>query len=362
MTFIIESLGSGGAERVLSVIVNELVKKHIECNVIVFANKSKSFYKLHDAVNIKYLDFNYKPKGFFSKFIEQAMRVRKLRAEALKTKSDVFISFMSHCNIRSCISLFNTNTNLICCEHAHYYAVPGLLYRFLKNLCYKFIADKVTVLTDRDFDNYPSFLKKKIIVLKNPLGVTTSTDDIYTIKKRFDILTVGRLDRMKGIDRLLVIFKRICDMERFSDWQLSIAGEGEEELKLKELANELKIADRINWLGNIKDMESLYKQSSIFVMTSRSEGLPMVLGEAMQCGLPVIAYDCPTGPREFIKNNINGFLIDDDDSECFILKLTHLMDDASERERMGRDGRNMSLTLLPANIVNNWISLFGNVC
>lgn len=108
---------------------------------------------------------------------------------------------------------------------------------------------------------------------------------------------------------------------------------------------------------NTKDVVKAYTAGSIFIMTSRFEGFPLVLIEAMQCGLPCIAFDCPYGPREIIKNGENGFLIPYDDDSSFIEKLTYLMEHPEEREQMGKAAQKTAAKYDKIQIMNQWKKL-----
>jgi glycosyltransferase involved in cell wall biosynthesis len=108
---------------------------------------------------------------------------------------------------------------------------------------------------------------------------------------------------------------------------------------------------------NTKDVIKAYTSGCIFIMTSRFEGFPLVLIEAMQCGLPCIAFDCPQGPREIIEDEKNGFLIPYDDDALFIEKLTFLIENPEEREKMGRAAKESVKRFDKEKIMNQWKEL-----
>jgi glycosyltransferase involved in cell wall biosynthesis len=106
-----------------------------------------------------------------------------------------------------------------------------------------------------------------------------------------------------------------------------------------------------------EDVVSAYLSGSIYIMTSRFEGFPLVLIEAMQCGLPIVAFDCPQGPREIIENGKTGFLIPYNDDALFIEKLTYLMEHPEEREKMGRAAKESVKRFDKEKIMNQWKEL-----
>ena len=109
-----------------------------------------------------------------------------------------------------------------------------------------------------------------------------------------------------------------------SDWQLHIAGIGEEEIMLKKMAVDYKVSDSVVFLGQQKNMEELYRKASFFCMSSRFEGLPMVLLECQSFGIPVVSFDCETGPSEIIMHNWNGKLALDSNVDDLTLKIIEL--------------------------------------
>ncbi|MBK0033752.1 glycosyltransferase [Erwinia sp. S43] len=206
-------------------------------------------------------------------------------------------------------------TRFIACEHIAFDSF-NMAIKLLKILSLKWY-DLVVVLTDLDKGK---FLKAgvKVVKINNPIHFR------YHVKEQryFTALSVGRLNNQKGFDRLLKIWSIFSKGN--DNWVLNIAGDGELMDELKSLAIELGIENKVNFLGKINNLETYYKQSDVFLMTSRYEGLPMVLLEAKSWSLPVIAYDCPTGPREIINNNTDGYLIKDDDHVSFIEKLNEI--------------------------------------
>lgn len=361
IAFFIESLGAGGAERALSVVVNDLILQGHNVCVFVASQSHSSFYALSELIQLRFLNYNYNCSSFYGRISEQTHRLKKLKLEIDDFNPDVIISFLTQCNLRACIAGLFCKIPVLCCEHNNYYAFKGRLNRTLRNIMYYLFSSKVTVLTNRDITNYPNILRSKIEVLPNPLGIEIDNETLKKRNKEKIILAIGRLTEQKGFDRLLKIFSIIKKDCAFNDWVLCIAGSGVEENKLLELATNLNIAADVRWLGNVKDIEKYYLCSSLFAMTSRWEGLPMVLGEAMQFSLPVIAYDCPTGPREFIKHDYTGFLIEDNNESKFIESLRKIMLDESLQERLGSRARAESFKYTKSNTLIKWNVIIDDV-
>ncbi len=206
---------------------------------------------------------------------------------------------------------------------------------FTKKYVYK-KADVVTILTSFDIDFYKKY-GVNVYVMPNPCSFTPITKNCHKRKKT--ILAVGNLNRYhhKGLDNLIKLMVPI--FKEYPDWQLKIAGSGAKGLKiLTKLAKEHNILDKIIFTGFITNVSKVMHQSSIFILPSRFEGLPMVLLEAMSQGMACIAYNCKTGPSDIIENNKNGLLIEDQNISKIQNSLRALLSDEELRHRLSNEG------------------------
>jgi glycosyltransferase involved in cell wall biosynthesis len=167
------------------------------------------------------------------------------------------------------------------------------------------------------------------------------------------------LEPEKGFDLLLRAFTQCA--EAHQDWTLDIFGEGSERARLLALANELRVADRVRLPGAVKDPEKMLRQADFFVLSSRYEGFPMALLEAMACGLPVVSFDCHSGPREMIQNGVNGLLVPPNDVNALAKAMAHLMGNADERKRLGERATAVSEKFSLAKVTQMWRSLLESV-
>lgn len=209
----------------------------------------------------------------------------------------------------------------------------------------KFVALSSMSLEEWKVDN--------AVVIPNPLWVESQFLAKLQNKK---VIAVARHSYEKGLDRLLLIWQKI--IENHPDWILEIYGNSDGSDSLKLLANSLNLAKNIVFFAPVKNIETKYLEASIYVMTSHSEGFPMVLMEAMAIGLPCVAYDCPVGPRSIINNNKNGFLVEDGNIDSFVQKLELLIEDENLRIQFGKNAKNSSSKYDLDTIMQQWKSLF----
>jgi glycosyltransferase involved in cell wall biosynthesis len=167
-------------------------------------------------------------------------------------------------------------------------------------------------------------------VIPNPLDeqfIKRSSSDGEN--KRPSVVAMGRLVPQKGFDLLLRAFAQCVD--RHPEWSLRIFGEGTERQRLLALAAELGIAGKLDLQPVTKEPERVLRESNLFVLSSRYEGFPMALLEAMACGLPVISFDCHSGPREMISHGVNGILVPPGDARALADAMNRLMGNELER-------------------------------
>lgn len=227
-------------------------------------------------------------------------------------------------------------------------SIQKLKYRFKDfgaNKYNKFVALSNESLKEWTVDNG--------IVIPNPSWIQTQNTSTLKHKK---VIAIARNSYEKGLDRLLLIWKEIG--QKYPNWTLDIYTD-EVDL-LEKRAIDLEIESGINYLYFVKNIEEKYLKASIYVMTSRTEGFPMVLLEAMALGLPCVAYDCPIGPRTIITNAENGFLIPDNNIEMYIDKLSFLIENEEVRLQFGKDAKETSANFSVDKIMEKWKQFLEN--
>ena len=166
------------------------------------------------------------------------------------------------------------------------------------------------------------------------------------------VLAVGRLTPQKGFDLLLEAFARIA--ADFTDWRLVILGSGTDRDALVEQATQLGIAESVELLGWTAEVASWFSNADLFVLSSRYEGFPNVLLEAMAAGVPVISFDCESGPREIVRHELDGLLVPAGDVAALASAMQRLMADETLRHTYGQRGREVTERFSVAEFFRRW--------
>lgn len=207
------------------------------------------------------------------------------------------------------------------------------------------------ILTDKNKQDWP---RVDCTVIPN-LSPFLVTDNHININKTL-VLAVGSQTFNKGYDRLLEIWSQVSEKQK--KWKLEVYGRVDTRLDLQNKTNTLGLNKCVSFLDPIKNIEDKYIEASIFVMTSRSEGFGMVLIEAMAYGVPCIAFDCPHGPSDIIKDGIDGFVIREGDISHFTEKLLLLMTNEKLRREMGIAAKKNIRRYDSKHIMENWDALY----
>ena len=168
------------------------------------------------------------------------------------------------------------------------------------------------------------------------------------------------MEDQKGFDFLLQIWRKIEEDQELNDWTLQIVGGGSKEVTLHKQAEELEI-ERVEWYPFTKKIDRFYKDSSIYVMTSRMEGFGLVLLEAQAYGLPIVSFNIKCGPSEIVEQDINGYLIEPFDIDDFAAKLSKLMKTPSLLEKFTNNSQNNMEKFDKKTIIDQWVDMFNDL-
>ncbi|MFW1808288.1 glycosyltransferase family 4 protein [Acinetobacter ursingii] len=349
--FLIENLNhSGGTERVTSLIANALAKQNYEVSIVSLADGSQPFFQLES--NIQTYSLYPQKISMKRNFLSAVWRIRRF---VTQHKIDTLIVVDSISCVFTVPALVGLNIKHVCWEHFNFNVDLGVKFRRLGRAWAAKYCDIVVTLTKRDkqlWEKNLQGIRATLIPIANPSPYENIQ---HTLSKSNQILlAVGRLNFQKGFDFLIDVWAKVCSQN--NDWLLRIVGSGEGEETLKQQVQQLELSDRVEFISATKDISQHYMNASFYCMSSRFEGLPMVLLEAQAYGLPVIAFDCDTGPAEVVVDG-TGFLIPPGDIEGYASQLLKLIDmNELEYVNMCRAAKENNRKFYLENIIGKWVA------
>lgn len=346
---------SGGLERVLSIKASYFVDiYHYQVAIVTLNEKNKNpFYKFSKGIKVYNIEI-HKKLDYFSVYFDGILSaVRDFNPDIISVCDDglkgLYIPFWLRHGYKKII--YERHVSKMVSMNNKMSVKDKILSNLMSFGAKKF--DKFVLLTEDNIKEWDGVCNKAVI--PNPLSMICKEKS--TVKNN-QIIVVGRLEYQKGYDLLLNIWKNI--EREFPNWKLKIYGKGSLKKEILDNINFLKLSN-IELLDPIPDIEKAYIESSIYVMTSRYEGFGMVLIEAMCCGLPCIAFDCPCGPKEIIQNGKNGFLIPMNNLDLFERELKKLMSNYDLRCKMGEEAIDSIKKYLPEIVCEKWKNLFESL-
>ena len=366
-------LGTGGAERVVCNLANILVQNNDVKIISTYKLNDIPAFNLSNKIELEYLLENLKPNkqelkyalkkfniSLICKELFKSLRILCLRKSLMikaikKLDCDIVISTrILHTNWLG--KYANSNIIKIAQEHNHHnnnVKYIKKLIRSLKNFDYFMPVSKELC------DFYSKKISKpKVIYIPNFIDNVSSKTCNLSSKR---LISVGRLDPIKGFDDLIDLFNLFY--QKHPDWNLHIVGDGPEKEILQTKIHKLGLSKKITLCGTkySEELENEYLNSSIYVMTSHSESFGLVLVEAANYGLPLIAFDSAQGANEIIENNKNGFLVKNRNAEEMITKIEELLNDSSKMQYFSKNSKNTALKFSKEAISKEWNKFLNNI-
>lgn len=365
---------AGGLERVLTLKANYFAESYqYDVTIILTDGVGKPYYyPLSSKIKVINLDINFEELwscSFFKKVMlylkKQRIFRKKLKRELIRIRPDITISLLRReINFITQINDGSKKIGEIHVNRANYRNFEAVDDSFIKKLFARFWIksltkklmklDKFVVLTEEDRLQWHEL--KNVTVIPDPLSFHPLSVSTLTSKR---VLAVGRYVYQKGFDLLLkawsIVEKRCLDLE------LVIYGQGIRE-PYEILIDNLKIdRNRCHLNGPTADIEREYLESSIFVLSSRFEGFGMVIVEAMACGLPVVAFDCPCGPKDIITDGVNGILIEKNNVEKLAMGIISVAESSDFANRLKHNAQIRSHDYDLDAIAGKWKCLFDSL-
>ena len=370
ISFLLLHLGYGGIESSTINTANSLCDKY-DIEIMSFYKLDKNqASKLNDKVKIKYLYDGAPNKEEFTNAIHKRKFIKTLKegikaSDILIKKKIKVIKYIINCDAKYIISTrwefsvllsrYGNNYSVKIAQEHHYHNNNNKYINVIKHK-YNNI-DYLFALTKTLEKDYKDFLKgnndhTKVILMPNMLYEIPNKESKLKDK---NIITVSRLDEGKRNDDIIKAFSKLKE----NDWKLYIIGDGKEYNNLNRLIEESKLEDRVILTGykNKEEIEKYMLESSLFLMASISEGLPMVLLEAMSYGVPCIAYHTDSGTDDIIKNNKNGYIINNRNEKEYINKIEQVIKDEKLRTKLGKEAKNTAYEFSKEKITEKWLKI-----
>ena len=337
ITLVISDVGGGGAEGVLAGIANYWAERAHEVMLITVASaKDDNIFPLHPGVRRIGLRLMGDSSHVVAAGWNNFRRLKRLRQAIKVSHPDVVLSFIDKTNVLTLAASLGLGIPVIVSERndPRHHNI-GTVWARLRHLLYP-QATAVVVQTDGARIWAERFLKSHMVhVIPNAVSVPDIARNGRTELKPpgWRIAAMGRFVPQKGLDVLLKAFAQCA--RKHPDWSLIIVGEGGERKRLEALAIELGVANRVSMPGRMQHPWRTLCRADLFVLSSNYEGFPNALMEAMACGLPAISTDCPSGPREIIRDGVDGLLVSPNDVPALAGAMDRLMVNPTERQRFG---------------------------
>lgn len=366
----------GGMERILTEKINFLIENYnYEVILVTTDQKNKSFfYQLSSKVKVLDFELNFDEdynKSFISKYIsiKKKLKIYKSKLEKIINSENVQVcistggkelEFLYSLNVK-CKKILEIHFSkkfreqfLIARNNNYINRIVGKI-RTIQLINQTRSLDAVVVLTKKDKIDWKR-THKNIYHIYNFSSIVPLQKASLNVNRA---IAVGKLDSQKGFDMLIDAWA--LEKDNLKNWELDIYGQGEWELLLKEKIKFYDLGDSINLRGVTKNIETEFLNSSLFLFPSRYEGFSLVFIEAMNCGLPIVSFDCPEGPSELILENDIGFLVPANNLIKFSESMVRLTKDEKLRERMGKKSFEKSKNFSKENIMKMWDNLFRNL-
>ncbi|MEZ9296892.1 glycosyltransferase family 4 protein [Vibrio splendidus] len=357
-----DATGKGGIEKVVLTLSSALAKHHNSRVISLYkGGEQNAFSNLNTPVDYLSINnersmYNRKYSGLLS-YIFDVYYIAKKSVSLIRYSREKKLDVLVTCDIKmACLaylaSLF-CDFKIIAVEHFEYDVANAILKKIRKFLYNRF--EKVITLTNEDFEKYYWLNDKKLDVIPNIVKVNVLQDDMA---KENEIVAVGRLTHQKGFDLLIEAWSQIEGKNE--GWKLSIYGDGEEKDNLQKLIKSYLLENVV--LNPFTDnIDAVYSKSKVFVLSSRYEGLGMVLIEALAHKLPCVSFDCPAGPKTIIKHDYNGLLVSTGDVSSLAESINLIINNSELRHKYSNNALASIHDFSEDVVVEKWNSVLdGN--
>ena len=355
--FLIRSLGTGGAERAATALANAMSDKGHDVGLLVLTREN-TVYDIHKDVTVRCIDDNAAAdkRAIPLSVVQRAVRIRKILRE---TEPQILVGMSHTMSFYAAICGRGLPVRTVGTERANPYvygntAATRLMRRYASAHCDGFVCQ-----TKKAAEYFPKSVQKRIAIIPNGLFNPLIENISVPNEREKTITAMGRLDQNKAYDVLLRAFAHVHKAE--PEYRLTIFGEGPMRKALSEQAESLGVSDHFSLPGNDPDALKTIAKSGVFVLSSRSEGMPNALMEAMAVGVPCVSTRCEIGPQELIRDGENGLLVPVDDPDAIANAVLEILRHRTISEALSRNAYTIRRTHALDRIVDRWIRYFDTI-
>lgn len=360
VTFVISSLGAGGAELVLTTLANHWAGHGWDISIISLNGGDETpFFQLHPAIQSSGLGLMSDSSGFSAAVSGNLKRVWALRRTIRTNNPQVVISFMDITNILTLLATRGMRVPVVISEHTnparHVLRPP---WNTLRRWIYPW-ANRLTLLFSGIECFFPARMHEHIRIIPNPILPPPESGVQPPMPGRQNLVAVGRLELAKGFDLLLAAFAAVAPS--YPMWGVVVLGEGPQHFELQAQVEEYGLTSRVLFTGQVNNPYDYYRAADLFVLSSRYEGFPMALCEAMSVGLPVVAARASGGVETIVRDGVDGLLVSLEDVAALASALDALMSSPDRRAEMGRQARTITTRFDLQSVSAMWENMLAEL-
>ena len=346
--FVANKLYGGGAEKVLTLLANEMNKNNFNVEIVTY-KKVNQTYNLNK--DVKYTCIESKTKN---RFIQKLLRIIKIRRKIKEYNPDLIIAFEYFVNMQTIIANMFLKNKLIISERADpNFTGNKVGIKQLRNILYRY-ANALVCQTPDAKAYFPKKVQDKAVIIPNP--ITPNLPERYTGERKKEIVNFCRIEHPKNLPLLIDAFE-ILNKE-YSDYKLKIYGNGSAENEIREYVNQKHLQEKVEINDFAQNIHKEVIESAMFVSSSNHEGISNSMIEAMGIGLPTICTDCPCGgAKMMIENNVNGILVPVGDKEALYRAMKKIIENPEFAEEISKNAVKINERLKQDKICKMWMEL-----
>jgi len=350
----------GGMERSATNLCNHWAGAGHEPTIVTLSSPDLvPHYPLHAGVRLRQLDLRRPAASKWGAMRQMASTALAIRKVMRGLRAEAVVAFGGQTCVLTVAGCLGTGIPVVAAERTHPAHYPiGRGWDFLRKLFYPF-ADALVAQTGEIARWYADNLScRRVEVIPNVV-LAPARIAARGPSERCTLVAAGLLAPVKRFDMLIEAFAAVAP--RFPDWDLVIYGEGALRGDLESLVRQKGLETRISFPGRVDNLGEAMSRGDLFAMTSRTEGFPNVLGEAMACGLPAVSFDLPSGPADLIRHGVDGLLVANGDVGALAESLAELMGDDARRREFGARAREAADRFSESRVMAKWSVLLESV-